>query len=50
MPFDLLDALGIAADAASIPDLKKRRERIGCLLGLIVVAVFGLILFAVSWI
>lgn len=50
MPFDLLDALGIAADAASIPDLKKRCERIGCLLGLIVVAVFGLILFAVSWI
>jgi hypothetical protein len=50
MPFDLLDALGIAADATSIPDLKKRRERIGCFMGLIVVAVVGLILFAVSWI
>ena len=50
MPFDLLDALGLAADAAGVPDLRKRRERIGCLLGLTVVGVVGLILFAISWI
>ena len=49
MPFDLLEALGIVADSASIPDLKKRRERIGCLMGLIIVGVVGLTLFAISW-
>jgi len=50
MPFDLFDALGLASDAASVPDLRKRRERIGCFIGLAIVGVVGAILFALSWI
>lgn len=50
MPFDLFDALGLTADAASVPDFRARRERIGCFIGLAIVGVFGAILFALSWV
>ncbi|HJS12924.1 hypothetical protein [Sphingopyxis sp.] len=49
MPFNLLDMLGIVADAGSgVPE--NQRERIGCLLGLAVTIPVGLILLLVSFI
>ncbi|MBJ7439864.1 MAG: hypothetical protein JHD35_12665 [Sphingopyxis sp.] len=49
MPFDFLDALGIAGDAASgIPDPRNRRERIGCLLGVAAVISVAVILLIAS--
>ena len=47
MPFNLLDLLGIAADAeGAVP--KNRRERLGCAMGLFIVIPVAAILLLIS--
>lgn len=41
MPFDLIEALGFAAEVATeIPDLRKRRNRVGCFIGFTLLLIF----------
>jgi hypothetical protein len=47
VPFDLLDALGMVGEAATeIPDLRKRRNRIGCFIGF---ALLLILIAALTW-
>lgn len=49
VPFDLLEALGMVGDAATeIPSPRNRRERIGCWLGFVVIALVVVILLLAS--